>query len=90
MGSCAFETNIFRLPFVSDNGAALGIATKTYLDAVRDDKELVSGTKEQIMNQEGKYLYFNQIKDGTLHKSLDTAFTLFDAVSVRHTDWADL
>lgn len=59
----------------------MGVATKTYLDAVRDEKELAEGTKEKIMKQEDEFRWFSHIKGGTLTKSLETAFKLFDIVS---------
>ena len=70
------------LPFTSDNGSALGVLTKTYLDALRDEGvEITDSLKEKIKSQEEKFSWFGQVKGGTLHKSLDLAFNLFDVVS---------
>ena len=79
----AGDTNkIFRLPFASDNGSGLGIAVKTYLDAVNDESEIPDTLKTTIKQQEGKYNWFQQLKgSGSLTKSLDQAWKIWDAVS---------
>ncbi|KAK5939190.1 hypothetical protein PMZ80_008493 [Knufia obscura] len=72
-----------RLPFLSDNGSSLGIAVKSYLDALNDKAEAgvsLSELKEQVKSQEKQYTWFSKIENGTIHKSLETAFKLFDAV----------
>lgn len=70
-----------RLPFVSDSGSSLGIAVKVYLDACNDAPKLSEEFKEKVKSQEDAYSYFAKMEDGTIHKSLDTAFKLFDATN---------
>ena len=73
-----------RLPFISDNGSSLGIAVKSYLDALNDKGSSVKSLdefKEKVKSQEPPYEWFAKAEDGTIHKSLDTAFKLFDAVN---------
>ena len=73
-----------RLPFLSDNGSSLGIAVKSYLDALNDKAESgipLADLKEQVKSQEKPYAWFSKVENGTLHKSLETAFKLFDAVN---------
>ncbi|KIX08256.1 uncharacterized protein Z518_02912 [Rhinocladiella mackenziei CBS 650.93] len=70
-----------RLPFASDNGSGLGIAVKTYLDAVNEEPEVTDALKTSIKQQEGKYNWFGQLKGGgNLTKSLDQAWKIWDAV----------
>ncbi|RVX65906.1 hypothetical protein B0A52_10213 [Exophiala mesophila] len=70
-----------RLPFAGDNGSGLGIAAKTYLDAVSEDAEPTDALKTAIKHQEGKYNWFQQLRgNGHLTKSLDQAWTLWDAI----------
>lgn len=70
-----------RLPFAGDNGSGLGIAAKTYLDAVSEDAEPTDALKTAIKHQDGKYNWFQQLRgNGHLTKSLDQAWTLWDAV----------
>lgn len=74
--------DILRLPFASDNGSGLGIAVKTYLDAVNDEPEITDALKTTIKQQEGKYNWFQQLRGGgSLTKSLDQAWKIWDAVS---------
>lgn len=71
-----------RLPFASDNGAALGIAAKVYLDELKDSAKVSDELKETIKSQEApKYNWFGKAEEGTIHKSLETAFKLFDATN---------
>lgn len=70
----------FRLPFASDNGSGLGIAVKTYLDAVNEEEEITEALKATIKSQEGKYNWFQMLKGGNLSKSLDQAWKFWDAV----------
>ena len=73
-----------RLPFLSDNGSSLGIAVKSYLDALNEKAEVgtsLADLKEQVKSQEKQYSWFSKVENGTIHKSLDTAFKLFDAVN---------
>jgi hypothetical protein len=74
-GSC-------RLPLSSDNGSGLGIAVKTYLDAVNEEPEVTDALKNSIKQQEGKYNWFGQLRGGHLTKSLDQAWKIWDAVSI--------
>lgn len=70
-----------RLPFAGDNGSGLGIAVKTYLDAVNEEPEITDALKTSIKQQEGKYNWFGQLKGGGhLTKSLEQAWKLWDAV----------
>lgn len=70
-----------RLPFAGDNGSGLGIAVKTYLDAVNEEAQITEALKTSIKQQEGKYTWFGQLKGGGhLTKSLDQAWKLWDAV----------
>lgn len=74
-----------HLPFISDNGASLGIAVKVYLDALNDKIDIdgpLDVLKEKVKSQVKPYNWFSKIEGGTIHKSLDTAFKLFDAVYV--------
>ncbi|KAJ9654349.1 hypothetical protein H2198_006580 [Neophaeococcomyces mojaviensis] len=71
-----------KLPFIGDNGSSLGIAVKSYFDALNENQ---AGTpleelKEQVKSQQKPYNWFSKVESGTLTKSLDTAFKLFDAV----------
>ncbi len=71
-----------RLAFATDNGSGLGIAVKTYLDAVSEEPEVTDALKASIKQQEGKYNWFHQLKGpGHLTKSLDQAWKIWDAVS---------
>ncbi len=72
---------LFRLPFASDNGSGNGIAAKTYLDAVSEEPEVTDALKLSIKQQDGKYNWFQQLRGGTLTKSLDQAWKIWDAVS---------
>lgn len=77
----AYADIISRLPFAGDNGSGLGIAVKTYLDAVSDDVEVTEAVKTSVKHQEGKYNWFQQLRgNGHLTKSLDQAWNLWDAV----------
>lgn len=71
-----------KIPFVADNGAGLGICVKSYLDELNllDDK-VDQEAKEEVKSQTGKYKWFTKAENGTIHKSLDSAFKLFDAVT---------
>ncbi|KAL2402746.1 Post-transcriptional regulator MKT1 [Exophiala dermatitidis] len=69
-----------RLPFASDNGSGLGIAVKTYLDAVNEEPEITDAFKTSVKQQEGKYSWFGQLKGGTLTKSLDQAWKIWDTI----------
>jgi hypothetical protein len=72
---------VIRLPFAGDNGSGLGIAVKTYLDAVNEEAQITEALKTSIKQQEGKYNWFGQLKGGGhLTKSLDQAWKLWDAV----------
>ncbi|KIW64249.1 hypothetical protein PV04_09196 [Phialophora macrospora] len=72
---------IQKLPFASDNGSGNGIAVKTYLDAVSEEPEVTEALKTSIKQQEGKYNWFAQLRgSGTLTKSLDRAWKIWDAV----------
>lgn len=74
-----------HLPFVADNGASLGVAVKVYLDALNEkaDSDAPFDTlKEKVKSQAKPYNWFSKVESGTIHKSLDTAFKLFDAVYV--------
>lgn len=72
---------VIRLPFAGDNGSGLGIAVKTYLDAVNEEAQITESLKTSIKQQEGKYNWFGQLKGGGhLTKSLDQAWKLWDAV----------
>ena len=74
--------NVVSLPFASDNGSGLGIAVKTYLDAVNDEREVTDALKTSIKQQEGKYNWFGQLRGGgQLTRSLDQAWKLWEAVS---------
>ncbi|KAK5185906.1 hypothetical protein LTR44_001955 [Exophiala sp. CCFEE 6388] len=76
-----WTTLVQKLPFASDNGSGLGIAVKTYLDAVNDEPEITDTLKTTIKQQEGKYNWFQQLKgSGSLTKSLDQAWKIWDAV----------
>ena len=73
-----------RLPFLSDNGSSLGIAVKSYLDALNERTEAgvsLSELKEQVKSQQKPYAWFSKVENSTIHKSLETAFKLFDAVN---------
>lgn len=71
-----------RLPFATDSGSGLGIAAKTYLDALSEEAELTDALKTSIKQQEGKYNWFGQLRgSGHLTKSLDQAWKVWDAVS---------
>jgi len=74
-------TKIDSLPFAFDNGSGLGIAVKTYLDALNEESEITEELKAKVKAQEEKYGWFQQVKGGTLTKSLDTAWKLWDVVS---------
>lgn len=69
-----------RLPFISDNGSSLGIAVKSYLDALNDKQDSSKEFKEKVKSQEPPFDWFAKAENGTIHKSLETAFRLFDAV----------
>lgn len=69
-----------RLPFTSDNGSSLGIAVKIYLDALNDRGSTSDEVKQKIKSQEEPFNWFAKAEDGTIYKSLDTAFRLCDAV----------
>jgi len=71
-----------KLPFVADNGSSLGIAVKSYLDALNDNQgeTHLEELKEKVKSQEKPYNWFSKVENGTITKSLDTAFKLFDAV----------
>ncbi|EXJ94200.1 hypothetical protein A1O1_02593 [Capronia coronata CBS 617.96] len=69
-----------RMPFASDNGSGLGIAVKTYLDAVNEEPEITDALKASIKQQEGKYSWFGQLKGGNLTKSLDQAWKIWDTI----------
>lgn len=71
-----------KLPFVADNGSSLGIAVKSYLDALNDNQggAHLEELKEKVKSQEKPYNWFSKVESGTITKSLDTAFKLFDAV----------
>ncbi|KEF53101.1 uncharacterized protein A1O9_11009 [Exophiala aquamarina CBS 119918] len=72
---------VSKLPFAGDNGSGLGIAVKTYLDAVNEEAQITESLKTSIKQQEGKYNWFGQLKGGGhLTKSLDQAWKLWDAV----------
>lgn len=74
-----------HLPFVADNGAGLGIAVKVYLDALNDKADTdgpFDSLKEKVKSQAKPYNWFSKVEGGTIHKSLDTALKLFDAVYV--------
>jgi hypothetical protein len=74
-----------RLPFASDNGSGNGIAAKTYLDAISEEPEVtnMNALKNSIKQQEGKYNWFGHLRgnSGSLTKSLDQAWKIWDAVS---------
>ena len=73
-----------KLPLVSDNGSSLGIAIKSYFDVLNDrtDKNLsLEDLKEQIKAQKKPYEWFSKAEGGSIGKSLDSAFYLFDAVN---------
>jgi hypothetical protein len=68
------------LPFLNDNGCGLGIATRTYLDAInKDGTQPTDKLKGQIKAQEDPYTWFRFVSN--LTKNLDSAFKLWDAVS---------
>ncbi|RMD44955.1 hypothetical protein DV735_g2, partial [Chaetothyriales sp. CBS 134920] len=67
------------LPLVDDHGAALGIMTKTYLDALKDDSAVTPELKEKIKKLEKPYSYFGDLKQGSLTKSLDNAWKVWEA-----------
>ncbi|RMZ76349.1 hypothetical protein DV738_g5020, partial [Chaetothyriales sp. CBS 135597] len=67
------------LPLVDDHGAALGIMTKTYLEALKDDSVVTPELKEKIKKLEKPYSYFGDLKHGSLTKSLDNAWKVWDA-----------
>lgn len=68
------------LPFLNDNGCGLGIATRTYLDAInKDGTQPTDKFKGQIKAQEDPYTWFQFVSN--LSKNLDNAFKLWDAVS---------
>ncbi|RMZ82440.1 hypothetical protein DV737_g2074, partial [Chaetothyriales sp. CBS 132003] len=67
------------LPLVDDHGAALGIMTKTYLDVLKDDSAVTAELKDKIKKLEKPYSYFGDLKHGSLTKSLDNAWKVWDA-----------
>ncbi|RMZ90567.1 hypothetical protein DV736_g2203, partial [Chaetothyriales sp. CBS 134916] len=70
---------VASLPLVDDHGAALGIMTKTYLDALKDDSTVTPELKDKIKKLEKPYSYFGDLKHGSLTKSLDNAWKVWDA-----------
>ncbi len=66
---------------MDDHGAALGIMTKTYLDALKADADVTPELKDKIKKSEKPYSYFGDLKHGSLTKSLDNAWKVWDAVS---------
>ena len=69
------------LPLMDDHGAALGIMTKTYLDALKDDSEVTPELRDKIKKSEKPYSYFGDLKHSSLTKSLDNAWKIWDAIS---------
>lgn len=69
------------MPFITDNGSALGVAVKTYLDALDEETEITDELKDQIKGQEGKFDWFAEVEDGTLTKNLDQAWKLWDSIN---------
>lgn len=82
LGSVHQANPLFSLPFASDNGSGLGIAVKTYLDAVNEEPEVTDALKTSIKQQQQKYNWFRELRGGgNLTKSLDQAWKIWDAVS---------
>jgi hypothetical protein len=77
---CCLRLTSGSLPFLNDNGCGLGIATRTYFDAInKDGTQPTDKLKGQIKAQEKPYTWFQFVS--SLTKNLDNAFKLWDAVS---------
>jgi hypothetical protein len=56
------------------------------LDAVNEEPEVTEALKTSVKQQEGKYNWFAQLRgSGTLTKSLDRAWKVWDAVRETHS-----
>lgn len=74
-------SNGCRIPLAFDNGAGLGIVTKDYLRRLKDPSEITNELKAQIKAQEIPPKVFEYVKDGSLTKSLDLVWTMWEAVN---------
>jgi hypothetical protein len=66
------------MPFIEDNDCGLGIAVRTYLDDVPHEADELSPESCAAIKSKGKE-WFQHSEDFT--ENLETAFTLWDAVS---------
>jgi Temperature dependent protein affecting M2 dsRNA replication len=66
---------------MEDHGALLGIMTKTYLVALKEDSKAAGELKEKIKNLEKPHSYFGDLKHGNLNTSIKNAWKIWDAIS---------
>lgn len=73
----------FSMPLISDNGAALGVVAKTYLDSEElkvEDGKITKETRDQLKSLKGEFDYFKMAVHDTLKKDLRTVWRTWEAV----------
>lgn len=71
------------MPLISDNGAALGVVAKTYLDSEElkvEDSKITKETRDKLKSLKGEYSWFPMAVHDTLKKDLRTVWRTWEAV----------